>query len=113
LLRACRADGILQGGNGHFLFSRKFSTARPVLHIFSDNGFVMSTAIMSSNDLLHRDLLHSVSNQLTVVMAQAELLARDVASEQDMERCREIKQAASKINRLLRTYVADSQIANP
>ena len=68
----------------------------------------MSTAIMSS-----QDLLHSVNNQLTVVMAQAELLARYVASAQDMERCREIKQAASKINRLLRTYVADSQIANP
>jgi two-component sensor histidine kinase len=83
------------------------------LHIFSDNGFVMSTAIMSSKDLLHRDLLHSVNNQLTVVMAQAELLARYVASEQDMERCREIKQAASKINRLLRTYVADSHMANP
>jgi two-component sensor histidine kinase len=68
---------------------------------------------MSSKDLLHKDLLHSVNNQLTVVMAQAELLARYVASEQDMERCREIRQAASKINRLLRTYVADSQIANP
>jgi two-component sensor histidine kinase len=96
-----------------FLFSEKLSAACLDLHIFSDNGFVISTAIMSAKDLLHKDLLHSVSNQLTVVMAQAELLARDVASEQDMERCREIRQAASKINRLLRTYVADSQIANP
>jgi two-component sensor histidine kinase len=78
------------------------------LHISSDNGFVMSTAIMSS-----KDLLHSVNNQLTVVMAQAELLARYVASEQEMERCLEIKQAASKITRLLRTYVDDAQIANP
>jgi two-component sensor histidine kinase len=60
-----------------------------------------------------QDLLHSVNNQLTVVMAQAELLARYVASEQDMERCREIKLAASKINRLLRTYMADAQIPNP
>ncbi|HEY3770590.1 MAG TPA: hypothetical protein VGN44_18095 [Candidatus Angelobacter sp.] len=68
----------------------------------------MSTAIMSS-----KDLLHSVNNQLTVVMAQAELLARYVASEQEMERCLEIKQAASKITRLIRTYVDDAQIANP
>jgi two-component sensor histidine kinase len=78
------------------------------LHISSDNGFVMSTAIMSS-----KDLLHSVNNQLTVVMAQAELLARYVASETEMERCLEIKQAASRITRLLRTYVNDAQIANP
>jgi two-component sensor histidine kinase len=68
----------------------------------------MSTAIMSS-----KDLLHSVNNQLTVVMAQAELLARYVASETEMERCLEIKQAASRITRLLRTYVSEAQIANP
>jgi two-component sensor histidine kinase len=60
-----------------------------------------------------KDLLHSVNNQLTVVMAQAELLARYVASETEMGRCLEIKQAASKITRLIRTYVDDAQIANP
>ena len=59
-----------------------------------------------------KDLLHSVNNQLTVVMAQAELLARQVKSEQNIERCHEIKQAASKINRLLRAFVADSKDPN-
>lgn len=61
-----------------------------------------------------KDLLHSVNNQLTVVMAQAELLERYVASKQDMERCLEIRQAASKITRLLHAYVASSsQIPKP
>ena len=75
-----------------------------VLH---DNLNCMSTVSMSS-----KDLLHSVNNQLTVVMAQAELLARQVKSEQNIERCREIKQAASKINRLLRAFVADAKDPN-
>lgn len=60
-----------------------------------------------------KDLLHSVNNQLTVVMAQAELLERYVASKQDMERCHEIRVAASKITRLIRAFVADPNIANP
>ena len=55
-----------------------------------------------------QELLHSVNNQLTVVMAQAELLERYVASPQDMERCLEIRQAASKITRLLHAYVASA-----
>lgn len=38
-------------------------------------------------------------------MAQAEMLARDGRSEQDLERCREIKQAASRINRLLKAFL--------
>jgi hypothetical protein len=46
-------------------------------------------------------------------MAQAELLERYVASRQDMERCLEIRQAASKITRLLRAYVDSSQLPNP
>jgi len=56
-----------------------------------------------------KDLLHSVNNQLTVVMAQAELLARQVKSEQNLERCLEIKQAASRINWLLRAFVEDEE----
>jgi two-component sensor histidine kinase len=68
---------------------------------------VVSTAIMSS-----KDLIHSVNNQLAVVMAQAEILAKYVASQQDVERCLEIKQAATKINRLLRAFSADSAMAN-
>ena len=59
-----------------------------------------------------KDFLRSVNNQLTVVMAQAELLARHAESAQEMERCVEIEQAASKITQLLRAFVADSQAAN-
>lgn len=52
-----------------------------------------------------KDLLHSINNQLTLVMAHAEMLARQESSEQTLERCREIKQAASNINRLLQSYL--------
>jgi len=59
-----------------------------------------------------KDLLHFVNNQLTVVMAQAELLARNVESAQEAERCLEINQAASKITQLLQDFVAGSQTTN-
>ena len=59
-----------------------------------------------------KDFLRSVNNQLTVVMAQAEFLARHAESAQEMERCIEIEQAASKITQLLRAFVANSQAAN-
>jgi hypothetical protein len=59
-----------------------------------------------------KDLLRSVNNQLTVVMAQAELLARRAESAQEVGRCLEIEQAASKITQLLQAFVADSQTAN-
>jgi hypothetical protein len=82
----------------------------------------MSTANMSSKDplnkdlfnkdLLNKDLLNSVNNQLTVLMAQAELLARDVESVQEVERCQKINQAACNITRLLQAFVADSRAAS-
>ncbi len=52
-----------------------------------------------------KELIHSVNNQLALVMAHADMLAREVRSEQDLERCREIKLAASKINRLLKALL--------
>ena len=64
-----------------------------------------------NKDVLNKDLLNSVNNQLTVLMAQAELLARDVESSQEVERCQKINQAACNITRLLQAYVADSQAA--
>jgi hypothetical protein len=64
-----------------------------------------------NNDLLKKDLLNSVNNQLTVVMAQAELLARNVESSQEVERCQKINQAACNITRLLQAFVADSRAA--
>lgn len=51
-----------------------------------------------------QELIHSVKNQLTVVIGQAEMLAREGRSEQDLERCREIKKAASNINQLLKAF---------
>jgi hypothetical protein len=60
----------------------------------------VSAAAMSS-----KELIHSVNNQLTVVMGQAEMLALEGRSEQDLERCREIKKAASNITRLLKDFL--------
>ena len=84
--------------------------------ILHHNMGVVSTANMQSknllkNDLLNKDLLNSVNNQLTVVMAQAELLARDVESSQEVERCQKINQAACNITRLLQAYVSESKAA--
>ncbi len=59
-----------------------------------------------------KELFHSINNQLAVVMAQAELMAREASSEQELERCREIKLAASKIHRLLHGYLADENVIN-
>ncbi len=57
-----------------------------------------------------QELLNSVNNQLTVVMAQAEFLARHAESSQEMNRCIEIEQAASKITRLIQAFVSGSQM---
>ena len=54
-----------------------------------------------------QELFHSVNNQLLVVMAQAEMLAKESGSEQAIERCLEIKRAASNINRLLQAFLGD------
>ena len=64
------------------------------------NNARVSVATMSS-----QELIHSVKNQLTVVIGQAEMLAREGRSEQDLERCREIKKAASNINQLLKAFL--------
>ncbi|HET9838236.1 MAG TPA: hypothetical protein VFR84_08375 [Candidatus Angelobacter sp.] len=52
-----------------------------------------------------KDLIHSVNNQLAIVMAHAEMLALKDRSEEDLSRCLEIKQAASRINRLLKSLL--------
>jgi hypothetical protein len=48
-----------------------------------------------------KEVIHSVNNQLMVVLAQAELLAREGCSDQERACCLEIKKAAHTINRLL------------
>lgn len=62
---------------------------------------------MSSKDLIHR-----VNNQLTVVMGQAEMLAREGRSEQDLARCHEIKKAAHNINQLMKAFSTDLTLPN-
>ena len=56
------------------------------------------------------ELFHSVNNQLTIVMAHAEMLAYEGGSEQALARCREIKRAASNINRLLQALMIEDKL---
>ena len=55
--------------------------------------------------MLSEDFLHMINNQLTVVMGKAELLGLRVEDRDTKETCREIKLAASKINKLLYEYI--------
>jgi two-component sensor histidine kinase len=60
---------------------------------------------VTTANMSRQELFHSVNNQLSVVMAQADMLAREDHSEETLERCREIKRAASNISRLLQAFV--------
>jgi hypothetical protein len=55
--------------------------------------------------MLPEDFLHMINNQLAVVMGKAELLGLRVENRHAKETCREIKIAASKINKLVYEYV--------
>jgi two-component sensor histidine kinase len=65
--------------------------------------------VVDTAKLSPKELFHSVNNQLAVVMAQAEMLAKEGNTEQTLERCREIKRAAANINRLLQAFVNEDK----
>ena len=48
------------------------------------------------------EVLHSINNQLTVLMYRAELLGKGKEHPADVENCREIQAAAKKIGTLVR-----------
>jgi len=81
-----------------FLFTEKIPQPG-CNHCIHVHNLARELCIMSS-----KDLIHSVNNQLAVVMAQAEMLARENCSAPSLERCQEIKDAASRINSLLRDF---------
>ena len=68
--------------------------------LFSAGSFILSD-----------DLLHSINNQLAVVMGHAELLGLKVENRKTQETCREIQAAASKINKLMYEYVGRNSSA--
>jgi hypothetical protein len=61
--------------------------------------------------ILSDDLLHSINNQLAVVMGHAELLGLKVENLKTQETCREIQAAASKINKLMYEYIGSKTAA--
>ena len=52
-----------------------------------------------------QELIHSINNQLTVVMGKAELLSHAPVNEETQRMCLEIRAAAGKLNHLLRQYM--------
>jgi hypothetical protein len=60
---------------------------------------------MSSSTVSSRELIHSINNQLAVMIVRAEMLAKENGSEQGMECCQAIKRAASNIHELLQTVL--------
>jgi two-component sensor histidine kinase len=52
-----------------------------------------------------QELVHSIKNQLTVVLGRADLLSRAHVDEETKRACLEIRTAAKKLDWLLRQYV--------
>jgi len=59
-----------------------------------------------------QELIHSINNQLTVVMGKAELLSQAPVNEETQRMCLEIRMAAGKLNHLLRQYISHSNQAS-
>jgi signal transduction histidine kinase len=51
-----------------------------------------------------QELIHSISNELAVVLGRAELLSQAPQDPEKERACMEIKRAARNIHRLLRDY---------
>ena len=58
--------------------------------------------------ILSDDLIHLINNQLAIVMGNAESLGLKVDNHTTQETCRQIKAAASKINKLMYEYASHS-----
>ncbi|HET9183936.1 MAG TPA: hypothetical protein VFP59_17535 [Candidatus Angelobacter sp.] len=56
-----------------------------------------------------QELIHSINNQLTIVMGRADLLSHAQVNEETQHVCLEIRKAAGKLNHLLRQYMDISQ----
>jgi len=56
-----------------------------------------------------RELIHSINNELTIVLGRAEMLSCAPVNEETQRACKEIKTAAGKLNRLLREYMRDAR----
>jgi signal transduction histidine kinase len=54
--------------------------------------------------MLSQELIHSISNELAVVLGRAELLSQAPQDPETERACMEIRSAARNISRLLREY---------
>ena len=52
-----------------------------------------------------QELIHSIKNQLTIVLGRADLLSRAPMDEETQRACLEIRAAAKKLDWLLRQYI--------
>jgi two-component sensor histidine kinase len=66
---------------------------------------------MPGEKMSSQELIHSIKNQLTVVLGRADLLSRAEVDEETQHACLEIRSAARKLDWLLRQYM-DGSLSN-
>jgi hypothetical protein len=57
------------------------------------------------------ELIHSINNQLTILIGRADLLSKAEVNAEAQRACLELKAAAGNLNRLIREYM-DKSLAN-
>jgi len=59
-------------------------------------------------EMSSQELIHSINNQLTILIGRADLLSNSEVNEETQRACLELKAAAGKLNRLIREYMDKS-----
>lgn len=55
-----------------------------------------------------QELIHSINNQLTILIGRADLLSKAELNAETQRACLELKAAAGKLNRLIQEYMDKS-----
>jgi hypothetical protein len=56
-------------------------------------------------EMSSQELIHSINNQLTILIGRADLLSKAELNAETQRACLELKAAAGNLNRLIREYV--------
>jgi hypothetical protein len=62
-------------------------------------------------EMSSQELIHSINNQLTILIGRADLLSKAELNAETQRACLELKAAAGNLSRLIREYV-DRSLAN-
>jgi hypothetical protein len=91
-------------GTVRFCFCNKTQT----LALRSDGMCEYQARSQSEKKMSSRELIHSINNQLTILIGRADLLSQAEVSAETQRACLELKAAAGKLNRLIREYMDKS-----